>query len=50
MWAQLPPACEIIDPQPGIVPTSPALTSGPPGTKKDVVTVYVKECSTCVFL
>ena len=34
MWAQLPPACEIIVPQPGIEPTSPALTTGPPGIKK----------------
>ena len=50
MWAQLPPACEIIDPRPGIEPTSPALTSGPPGIKKDIFTVYVKECSACVFL
>ena len=50
MWAQLPPACEIIVPQPGIEPTSPALTTGPPGIKKGIVTIYVKECSAYVFL
>ena len=41
------PAYEIIVPLPGIEPTSPALTSGPPGIKKDIVTVYAKEGSVC---
>ena len=42
MWAQLPPACEIIVPWPGIEPTSPALTTGPPGVKKDIATIYIR--------